>query len=115
MRSLTNEQYLQIIRDNNLSGNYSETMAYMRRWDEARTDINPDAAWYPFDVDTPKEKIEYISRAAVVNTLIEFAKEVYENESIYEPIIETVIELESLISDLPSIWIEKEVTANDED
>lgn len=114
MKHLTDDKYIQIIKDNNVSGIYAENIAFMRQWDEVRTDINPDATWYPFDIEEPKEKEEYISRAAVVNTLIEIAKEVYENESVYEPIIETVIEIESLIGNLPTIWIEKEGAANDE-
>ena len=109
MKHLTDDKYIQIIKDNKVPGIYAEVIAFMREWDEVRTDINPEAAWYPFDTDIPKEKFEYISRAAVVNTLIEFAKEVYEKESVYEPIIETVIDIESLINKLPVVLMEKEV------
>ena len=114
MKHLTDDKYKQIIQDNKVPGIYAENIAFMREWDEVRTDINPGAAWYPFDTDIAKEKFEYISRAAVVNTLIEFAKEIYENESLYEPLIETVIEIESRIGDLSSIWVEKEVMKTNE-
>lgn len=114
MKHLTDDKYIQIIKDNKVPGIYAEVIAFMREWDEVRTDINPEAAWYPFDTEEPKEKFEYISRAAVVNTLIEFAKEIYEKESLYEPLIETVIEIESRISDLPIRMIKNEVMANDD-
>lgn len=119
MKHLTDDQYIKIIKENNIGGVYAEFVSIMRRWDEIRTDINPDATWYPFDIEEPKEEVpkekeEYISRAAVVATLIEIAKDVYENDSTYEPIIEKVIEIESRIGNLPTIWIEKEVTANDD-
>lgn len=114
MKHLTDDKYIQIIKDNKVPGIYAENIAFMREWDEVRTDINPGATWYPFDTEEPKEKFEYISRAAVVNTLIEFAKEIYEKESLYEPLIETVIEIESRISDLPIRMIKNEVMANDD-
>ena len=47
MKSLTISEYIKILKtmsDTRL--NWTETATLMKRWDEARTDLNPNARWY---------------------------------------------------------------------
>ena len=45
-RSLNERDYWEILRDINCRGQKKPLLDVMRRWDEARTLVNPNAKWY---------------------------------------------------------------------
>ena len=46
MRSLTKNEYLKILRRMEFKGYSYQVADQMKAWDEARTDLNPNARWY---------------------------------------------------------------------
>lgn len=121
MKSLTTEQYIEILKNYDIRGTYSDNVDIMRRWDEARTAVNPNAKWYALaeEVEKPKEVIEtdtYVKRDLVVSALVEVANSKFSLCGNFQETIEALIEAEDIIKMLPSLEIEKEVIkGNDND
>ena len=46
MKSLSIEEYINILHKNKQHTNFSEWAYWMKKWDEVRTDVNPNAKWY---------------------------------------------------------------------
>lgn len=114
MKSLTTEQYIEILKNYEIRGTYSDNVDMMRRWDETRTAINPNAKWYSLVEEAEKqtEVIEtdaYIKRDLVVSALVEVAKSKFASYGKSQETIEALIEAEDIIKMLPSVEIEKEV------
>ena len=112
MKSLTMEQYMKILHANDFHGNFGVCADWMKRWDKARTDINPNAKWYQVEenfeeVEDVAETDTYIKLDSVIDALIEVSKSRY---TFYEKSHETgdaLIEAEDIIKALPSIQIER--------
>ena len=46
MKSLEITEYVKMLRGLDMKGQITDWAYWMKRWDEVRTDINPNAKWY---------------------------------------------------------------------